>query len=96
MRVDELVGTPADQQGSASGVGSLPPLSNSGAQTKQQMSNMNSQQAGAGNGQSMGQPDANSPQTQKAKQQQKKQIQTQIKSTQQQLKQLQQQLASIK
>lgn len=93
MRVDELVGTPADQQG-ASGVGALPPLSKSGGQMAQQASNMNSQQAG--NGQSMGQPDANSPQAQKAKQQQKKQIQTQIKSTQQQLKQLQQQLASIK
>jgi len=36
MRIDELVGTPADQQGSASGVGSLPPLSNSGAQMAQQ------------------------------------------------------------
>ncbi len=98
MRIDELVGTPADQQG-ATGVGSLPPLSKSGAGMQQQMNKMNDQQAGVvgqktpGNGQPPADP--NSPQAQKAKQQQKKQIQTQIKSTQQQLKQLQTQLREI-
>ena len=99
MRIDELVGTPADQQGSASGVGSLPPLSNSGAQMAQQASKMNDQQAGVVGQKTPGnvQPpaDPNSPQAQKAKQQQKKQIQAQIKSTQQQLKQLQTQLREI-
>ena len=92
MRVDELVGTPADQQG-ASGVGALPPLSKSGGQMKQQMSKMNAQQAGADN--TIGQPDPNSPEARKAAQQQKKQIQAQIKATQQQLKQLQSQLRTL-
>jgi len=78
MRVDELVGTPADQQGN------MPQPSIGGSTTPPQA------------GQTMGQPDANSPEAQKAKQEQKKQIQNQIKSTQAQLKQLQQQLASIK
>lgn len=78
MRVDELVGTPADQQGNVA-----KPVAGGGTVPPQQ-------------GQPMGQPDANSPEAQKAKQEQKKQIQTQIKSTQMQLKQLQQQLASIK
>ena len=84
MRVDELVGTPADQQG-ASGV--------SGGQMKQQMSKMNAQQSGVDN--TIGQPDPNSPEARKAAQQQKKQIQAQIKATQQQLKQLQSQLRTL-
>lgn len=92
MRVDELVGTPADQQGKA-GVASLPPLSKSGAAMQQQMKKMNDQNAGVG--EPMGQPDANSPEAQKAKQEQKKLIQAQIKATQQQLKQLQSQLRTL-
>lgn len=47
-------------------------------------------------GQSMGAPDANSPDAMRAKQEQKKQIQAQIKATQDQLKMLQQQLVTIK
>lgn len=78
MRVDELVGTPADQQGA------MPKPSIGGSTPPPQ------------SGQTMGQPDANSPEAQKAKQEQKKLVQQQIKSTQAQLKQLQQQLASIK
>ena len=92
MRVDELVGTPADQQGKA-GVSSLPPLSKSGAGMQQQMNKMNDQNAGMDN--TIGQPDPNSPEARKAAQQQKKQIQAQIKATQQQLKQLQSQLRTL-
>jgi Tfp pilus assembly protein FimV len=92
MRVDELVGTPADQQGKA-GVANLPPLSKSGADMQQQMKKMNGQNAGMDN--TIGQPDPNSPEARKAAQQQKKQIQAQIKATQQQLKQLQSQLRTL-
>jgi seryl-tRNA synthetase len=92
MRVDELVGIPADQQG-ASGVGALPPLSKSGAAMQQQMNKMNDKNAGVDN--TIGQPDPNSPEARKAAQQQKKQIQAQIKATQQQLKQLQSQLRTL-
>ena len=77
MRINEVVGAPADQQGK-SGVGSLPPLSKSGANMQQQMQTMNNQNAGIGqktpgNGQ---QP--NDLAAQRAKQDQKKQIQNQI------------------
>ena len=79
MRIDELVGTPADQQG-ITAPGATP----------------TSTTAAPKPGEPMGAMDPNSPEAQKAKQEQKKNIQAQIKATQAQLKTLQQQLRSIK
>jgi len=79
MRIDELVGTPADQQGNMTAPGAATPAT-----------------AAPKPGEPMGAMDPNSPEAQKAKQEQKKNIQAQIKATQAQLKTLQQQLRSIK
>jgi len=83
MRIDELVGAPADQQGAA-------PVNVAGTPTA------NPNQPAPKPGEQMGTQDPNSPEAQKAKQAQKKQLQAQIKATQGQLKALQQQLLSIK
>jgi len=87
MKITELVGTPADQQGKVPSAGPGVPGMNKFVQATSSAPKP---------GEQMGAMDANSPEAQKAKQEQKKQIQDQIKSTQMQLKQLQQQLASIK
>lgn len=80
MRIDELVGTPADQQGNMAAPGTAPTATTAAPKP----------------GEPMGAMDPNSPEAQKAKQEQKKNIQAQIKATQAQLKTLQQQLRSIK
>lgn len=80
MRIDELVGTPADQQGNMTAPGAAPTATTAAPKP----------------GEPMGAMDPNSPEAQKAKQEQRKQIQAQIKATQAQLKGLQQQLQQIK
>lgn len=83
MRIDEL-GIPADQQGTAA------PVNVAGTPTA------NPTQPAPKPGQQMGTQNPNSPEAQKAKQAQKKQLQTQIKATQDQLNALKKQLASIR
>jgi hypothetical protein len=83
MKIFEL-GIPADRQGTSA------PVNVAGTPTA------NTTQPAPKPGQQMGTPDLNSPEAQKAKQEQKKQVQAQIKATQDQLRALQQQLATIR
>ena len=83
MEIFEL-GIPADRQGTSA------PVNVAGTPTA------NTTQPAPKPGQQMGTPDLNSPEAQKAKQEQKKQVQAQIKATQDQLRALQQQLATIR
>lgn len=90
MKLSEVVGGVPPEK---SGVGSLPPLSKSGAAMQQQMNKMNDKNAGVDD--TIGQPDPESPEARKLKQAQKKQLQSQIKATQQQLAQMKTQLRSL-